>query len=412
MNPLQFIKRHSALLLILLLFACVPRDQIREAREPAPVVKVLLKKITAPDTLYFHQTFDLKSEEANYEFGRNNNRIIIEPLPDGYKLFNEQRLFLFRPADIVRFVPREEGAWFAFDTKRYNGEIFIQRAGDNSLLLVNVIDLEDYLKSVVPAEIPSSKQIYLEAIKAQAVCARTYALNRIAQRDNKTYHMHADVRDQAYGSLTGRTEWSNQAVDETRGRVLVYKDELAQVYYHSHSGGMLEEDSVLWPGANLTYMMARQDVIGSRLAGAEKPWFRWKQTRTLAQLDSLYKAFRGMGQKPQTVSDTLRLPYAFKVLERSASNRVKKMNVTYGDDSFDLQNYEIRRYLGWPAGRLLPSTLFYLSASDTGLVIHGGGNGHGVGMSQWGAVDKAEKGLLFYHILESYFPGTRLRRLY
>ena len=100
------------------------------------------------------------------------------------------------------------------------------------------------------------------------------------------------------------------------------------------------------------------------------------------------------------------------VKERSASGRVTKMVVNYGEDQRELKGYEIRRFLGWPKGDLLPSTLFSLSASDSSIIIKGAGNGHGVGMCQYGAMYKAQKGLQYYHILQSYFPGTVLKKVY
>jgi len=100
------------------------------------------------------------------------------------------------------------------------------------------------------------------------------------------------------------------------------------------------------------------------------------------------------------------------IKERSPSGRVTKLALAYGTENRELNNHQIRKFLGWPLGTLLPSTLFNISATDSSLVVNGAGNGHGVGMCQYGAMFKAQKGLQYYHILQSYFPGTVLKKIY
>ena len=90
-----------------------------------------------------------------------------------------------------------------------------------------------------------------------------------------------------------------------------------------------------------------------------------------------------------------------------------KLKIEYADTSFILNNYEIRRLLGWPPGNSLKSNLFYFDqSSDSTLTLFGGGFGHGVGMCQWGAMNMSERGFKYYHILSKYFPGTILMRAY
>ena len=108
----------------------------------------------------------------------------------------------------------------------------------------------------------------------------------------------------------------------------------------------------------------------------------------------------------------MNIPFVLDVSERYNSGRIKKMSIRYGVDRRELSGYEIRRFFGWPPGTLLPSTLVKFSSHDSLLSIEGAGNGHGVGLCQYGAMYKAQKGLQYYHILQSYFPGTTLKKLY
>jgi stage II sporulation protein D len=102
-----------------------------------------------------------------------------------------------------------------------------------------------------------------------------------------------------------------------------------------------------------------------------------------------------------------------QIRDRNKSGRVSDLFVEYNDTTLSLNNYEIRRFLGWPPGRLLQSTLFKIRQStDSSFVIEGGGAGHGVGMCQWGAMQMSGEGFRYYHILGKYFKGCFLKKLY
>ncbi|MCB9057612.1 MAG: SpoIID/LytB domain-containing protein [Calditrichae bacterium] len=398
--------------LLLALAGCIPQQKASETNADIPVIRVLLDQKIAKDTLSFKGVYFMETEEARYEFGNTNKQIFIEALEDGFKIYNENRLFLFRNNDVVTFKSSATDAEFLLDQKSYTGDCIILKSDSTHLSYINHIDLETYLKGVVPAEIFTNNSSYMEAVKAQAVCARTYALNRMQKNKQKKYDVLADVRDQVYGGKSGRTANGDDAVDLTAGSILMDKQGLAVTYFHSSCGGMLEDAESVWPGNNQDYLSSRQDVVGREFADKESPYYHWQKKLNPSQLDSLFTENLKISPLTASVADTIDIPMTFKIVDRTASGRVKTLAVQYGTQRKELSGYDIRRFLGWPSGKLLPSTLFRFTQNDSLLIIDGAGNGHGVGMCQYGAMYKSQKGLQYYHILQSYFPGTYLKKVY
>ena len=172
-------KQAFFMIFLMSLVACIKQEVPRQEVLNIPLIKVLLATTPQIDTLTFSGVFFMETEEARYEFGNANNRVFVEPIPDGFKIFNENRLFLFRPSDSAVFVPEKPESEFVLDNKQYRGSCIIQKRDSLKLNFINETDLESYLKGVVPAEIFTNDDSFLEAIKAQAICARTYALRKM-----------------------------------------------------------------------------------------------------------------------------------------------------------------------------------------------------------------------------------------
>jgi stage II sporulation protein D len=397
---------------LLILAGCVPPEPVSEP-ENTPKIRVLLGNIKSEDTLQLDGVFFLESEEAAYEFGSNNKKFFIQPIKNGYKIYNENRLFRFRNHDVCKFLPESRDASFYFRSGHYKGSFTIVKREPDQLFLINTINLEDYLKSVVPAEIRTSENKFLESSKAQVICARTYALKRMMEQSNNVFDVYPDVRDQVYGTLSIQNERANKAVDATRGIVLSFNDSLASAYYHSTCGGISEDDSNVWFNSNLEYLKTRQDVLGDSFACRFSPYHRWTEKRSMKQLDSLLQIYYSRSILNREVQDTTEVQIGFQVTNRFESGRVKDLRIIISDTSLNLRTYDIRQFFGWPPGTLLPSTLFHFSSeNDTTLTIEGGGAGHGVGLCQWGAMRMSEEGFLYYHILGKYFKGCYLKKLY
>ena len=399
-------------LVFLVVYSCQP-NIINKKTDNAPVVRVLLAQISQKTPLSFHGTYVLYSEEAAYEFGSKNNSLNLSIIKNGFKLSNPNRIFTFRTQDIVRLSPKENASWFSLKNRTYRGGIVLSLNTDGKIDVVNTLSLEDYLKGVVPAEMPSGKPAYLEALKAQAVCARTYSLKKMLDRKKQTFDLYADVRDQEYGGRNFEKPLASEALNATRGDILMYHDTLATIFYHSTCGGLIEAVQNVWDSPKFPYMQPQKDILGSGFACNISPLFRWERKFNINEIDSLFNLHFSKSFLKNTVSDTTRLVFKSRVLSRTAQGRIQKMQIIFGDTSMVLKDYEIRRFFSKKNQGPLPSLFFSLSSNDSTLFLNGGGSGHGVGMCQWGALNMSEQGFKYYDILvNKYFKGTYLKKVY
>jgi stage II sporulation protein D len=214
-------------------------------------------------------------------------------------------------------------------SRRHRGALRVHPAGRVKLRLVNVVGLEDYLRGVVPREVPASwGRDAPEALSAQAIVARSYALATAARGPD--FDLHADTRSQVYGGVPAEDPRTTRAVVETRGRVVTYDGDIATTYYHSTSGGRTEDSSVAWPGSPaVPYLVSVEDR-----ADAISPLHTWTRRFVPARLGRLL----GL---PGPVT-------AFEVLERGRSPRVVRARVSAGGVSRELTGAQLRARLGLP----------------------------------------------------------------
>jgi stage II sporulation protein D len=410
------LKKLRFFLLILAVSAagCFPQTK-KVVPQPEPVIRVLLATLAENDSLFFRSLYVLRSEEAHYEFGERNQQLNIVPLKSGIQLYNQNRNLLYRNYFPIRLEPAAATGRFVFRGKEYSGTIMFAPAADAVLYLINELPLEEYLKGVLPAEINTIRTPYLEAMKAQAVCSRTYALKRIqsGETQNRPYDLESTVVDQVYTGFDRHTELADRAIAETRGICITYQGEIADIFYHSTCGGRLEPADRVWPAMNAPYLSGGIDAVSDTFSCSSSPFFRWRETRSLAQLDSSFYSNYGRSLLAAESTDTLYLQFDLRVKQRSSSGRVEQMEITYCDTTVELNSYEVRRFFAADQEPLLRSTLFFFTQpDDTTLEIHGAGYGHGVGMCQYGAMDMSAKSFRYYHIISKYFPGTTLVKKY
>jgi stage II sporulation protein D len=257
-------------------------------------------------------------------------------------------------------------------------------ADEPYILVVNTLELEAYLRGVVPAEMPPTWP--MEALKAQAVAARSYVVTHL--KPDEPFDLCALETCQVYSGVEAEHARSDQAVAATRGLVLGYGNEVVRAYYHSDSGGVLASSAEVW-GESLPYLVARADV------SASTPHRQWER-----QLD------------PQAMAASLRSHgidvgpvRALRILHYSESGRAVRAEVVGERARAVVEGPALRDLLrGWG----LKSTRIVM-ASD--LLVRGDGWGHGVGMSQYGARSMALAGHAFEEILAFYYPYTTLLRL-
>ena len=280
----------------------------------------------------------------------------------------------------------------------YQGNLEVVRCPEG-LLLINEVPLETYLEAVVPSEMPASYE--KEALKAQAVCARTYAWKQM--QEGRLKELGADVDDSVNFQDISPQKASSEAIHETQGKILCQNGEPIQAYYFSTSAGVTSTDEI-WgaqqPAPYLKSVICRFD--------SKEPWSYWE---TVIPWENLEK-------KAQEMTGTAGKLISAAVTEKSESGAVTGLQVVTEEDSFMLEEeYEIRQFLS-PAGcviterdgtktqggTLLPSAYITLDTEQGNYVrISGGGYGHGVGMSQNGANEMAKEGYSFEEILDYFF---------
>jgi stage II sporulation protein D len=290
-----------------------------------------------------------------------------------------------------RFIRLTIGASSAvfINGKPYKGVAEIT-LGEKGLLVVNELPLEDYLVGLINCEISSAWPI--EAVKAQAIIARTYALNRKNARKGALYHLEATVMDQVYEGCLIEDSRALRAVTETAGEVLTYHGAIIQAFYHSNCGGKTESAENVW-GASLPYMKGvdcQYCLISASSA--------WEQRLTLKEIEEKLKT---AGYRVAGVTDV-------RAGVRNNRGRLKNIVVMSARGEAVVGGDQFRKAVGYG---VIKSTNFVVKVTNGEVLFSGLGNGHGVGLCQWGSKQRALDGFGYAEILSYYYPGTALKKL-
>lgn len=343
--------------------------------------------------------------------------------------------------------------YFEVNRKRYRGAVSIHRtAGKEGLTVVNTLPLEQYLYGIVPEEMPGEWP--MEAVKAQAVAARTFALNHLNKHSSDGYDVCATTHCQVYGGKNSETVRTTKAVDDTFGQVLLYQGKPIEAMFHSSAGGTFTEDSENVWGGSYAYLRSVSDY------DRQSPYLHWNKQITPQEMDqSLSRAGYSIGRVIAIELSPLGQAPA-KAKDRGVSGRVKSIGFIGEKGRVELSGNQVRSMLA------LSSTLFEVKAvvptvkgidvkitdrygdretkiidvnvppqEEKGLLtdkeniiriagrknevweFSGSGSGHGVGLSQWGAKSMAEQApqedaTYFKEILKHYYQSTVVKKVY
>jgi len=302
--------------------------------------------------------------------------------------------------------------------RRFRGEAAVVR-GSTGVTVVNRVPLEWYVASVTTAELGMRAPEARQAVLAQTVATRTFVMHFRGRREALGFDVYPTVADQVYPGADAEKPEITSATRETYGQVLTWRGQPVEAVYHSVCGWSTEAaDQVFRNGPSLPYLRAVSDRYGPGprdyyCSGA--PNFRWTETWDGAALNAvlartLPAALGAAAASPGRVTD-------LTITKTMPSGRVAEMVVTTTTGSFTVASYQVRDVLRPAPDRQLLSTLFQLHVDKQGgevtqVVAAGAGAGHGVGMCQWGAVGRSRAGEGYAQILATYYPGTRLERLY
>ena len=344
--------------------------------------------------------------------------------------FNEGRIKLIPKSGEIQFQSVNRG----IGTPSYGGTIEVSLY-DEGIVVVNEVGIEDYLKKVVPSEMPSG--FNLEALKCQAVCARSYAYTELSNNYYSAYGAHIDdsIQFQVYNN-SQRAESTDTAVDETAGQVLSYNGEVVKTYYYSTSCGSTT-DLTLWGNTTENYPYFVAECVGGVDRGLtltvesefntfikgeneadydyDCTLYRWSMEESVKEISEGFA--RSTGNNVGNITD-------IEVLERVNGGAAVKVKVT-GDKgetvidsesairaAFGNANVDMNTKSGTTKYANLPSTFCVFEKVTegkklTGFKITGGGYGHGIGMSQ-NAANKMAESMTYAQILEFFYRGTTL----
>lgn len=324
----------------------------------------------------------------------------------------------------------------------YRGLAEVGFNSSGTLAGINELLTEEYLYGVVPRELPPVPYAELEAQKAQAIAARTYALSNLGKRSADGYDLLPTTSDQVYGGFEAEHQVSNDAVDETSGIVATYEGKLITAVFHSTSGGFTANNEDVWTSGATPYLRATHvaqkgnslkyvpalDIYKLEEDGSESlrkvkkgdfeadwsRYYRWNFEWTSEEISQVLSTYYNT-----EVGKVLEI----NVTERSSSGRAAEIEFVTENGTF----YEYKDRIRWAlqyinangSPAVLLSTLFIIepvkedvTGEVTGFKTNGGGWGHGVGMSQVGAVGMAEAGYTYDVILKHFYKGIDLETKY
>lgn len=387
--------------------------------------------------------------EATAELSRvqslyGSDTYLVQPNPKRVQVLSSGKLVFSYDSSagdfyLQPFADKGDDGVVKMNGRSYRGGIGFKRFPGSDLTIINYIPMSHYLYGVLPKEMSGSWP--LEALKAQAVAARNYTISRMGEHGNHGFDICATTHCQVYGGYDYEKQRSNQAVDETAGKLLKYNSTLVQTFYHSNSGGHTENIENIW-SSKLPYIVGVNDPysVGS-------PNTDWTITYSKQELASKLKA---AGYDIGTLGEVY-------IASRSQNNRVLELVFIGSKDTVTLKKEETRKVLGYrkiksmwfdigdqPEAMVVDSTAYYtmnvgaayvmtanravqkmdkravaltdgqqvvtvgnLQTGDD-ITFTGHGFGHGLGMSQWGAKNMAEQGFTYDQILTHYYKGTHI----
>ncbi len=381
---------HKFYLILIIIFCVFQNQSLSAAREP--LIRVLISKnrnlrIRSDKSIPLiikGQKFSNKKIKG-LTVKKENNRTSL--------FFDKNKQKIYDLKNKVKFVVKSSdgrGIWVG--QKRYSG-ILNLLVLDSEILVINILGIEKYLSSVVGSEMPAKWP--LEALKAQAIASRTYALK---QKGNPYYDIDSTQKNQVYNGLESRTYKTVRAVGSTRSLVLTYKNKLINALFHSSSGGMTENSQDVWKN-EYPYLSSVRDF------DRNNPKLQWKKKFSSEELQKLFPEIGGIKK--------------IEILNITNTGRVKNVKIfgKYGSDQ--ISGVDIRKKMN------LKSTFMRFKfiedkkdISDNNnsnipiektLIVFGQGSGHGVGMSQWGARYMASKGQKAERILKHFYKGVRIK---
>jgi stage II sporulation protein D len=322
------------------------------------------------------------------------------------------------PSDVLEIGSPDPNAPVHVNGRPYRGTIVALR-DRTGVTVVDRLPMESYLVGVVSAEMGRRGPADQEALRAQAIVSRTFALRNMGRWRTQGFDLYATVADQVYGGATTETPEGRAAVDATRGRVLTYGGAPIDAFFYSTCGGRTADGTEVFRGADRPYLRSVSDAADDGTPYCSlSPRFRWREEWTGEALRAtLQRTLPTLPTGSTTAEADVSIIRDVRVSYRTRSGRVGQLTVGLRRGDVLVDEPRVRQVLRPVSGDILRSNTFTLTVTRNGghvtrLVADGAGAGHGVGFCQWGAVGRSRAGQEHQRILAAYYPGAVLERLY
>lgn len=286
----------------------------------------------------------------------------------------------------------------------YRGSIELKLL-DSRIWVMNVLNMDDYVKGVVPCEIGRVSEDLYEVAKAQAVAARTYAYAHLDQHQDLGFDLYSSVQDQVYKGVRCETERTNRAVEATTREILTYQGQPVEAKYHSTCGGQTADFNDAWSGKAPPYLRSVRCPYCEA-----SPHYNWEKTYTKGAFFPYLRTGLQKVGTPLPVDVRIK---NIKLVRNRKSKRILKLVILTDKTDYEVPGYRIRTMLGSPSdpGGLLRSNYFTIESDQDNIILKGNGWGHGVGMCQFGAIEMARRGKNYKKILYHYYRGTKIGKV-
>jgi len=391
-------KSTAKLFFVLLVFiiSCTPMVVPTRKIQEEPIVRILLQKNPEKLELTSDSKIKIKTGDKN---GTVSGRISLYFNPS-LKIVTAEGS-IKKPQFPISIESTER--FIKIDGKTYPGVIKISKFGD--ILIVNHVKIEDYLKGVIPFEMGNLPENQIEALKAQAVAARSFVMAH--RKPNEPFDISTTIWDQVYGGVSKTDKVIDKAVESTRGIVGTYNGKIIDAKYSSTCGGITENNENIWIGKRIPYLRSVRDSGWDRKDFCRfSPHYRWERIYDKSEFFEVIrkqiKAF--FGKTPNKIE-------WIRITKRTRTNRVRVIEINTDIGKFYLEKDQIRRLFSDYRGSL-KSLMFQIKVKSSQIVISGKGYGHGVGMCQYGAMEMAKERYSYQRILKHYYKGIRLKKLW
>ena len=339
------------------------------------------KSLSAGESLKVKSKSNLKVVTSDEQVINNTNNKEINIKFDGKNInLNGKNFKLNNFPQNGAFLISSDSPIYVDKIKRNYGGAISFRVNNKKLDIVNRVEMDEYLKGVLPKEM--SPSFPMESLKAQALCSRSFAINNYNKFIKNGYNLDDTTRSQVYYGKDVEEKTTNKAVEETIGQVIKYDGKVAETIFCASSGGYTVASSEAWGGNSVPYLISKEDPYSVH------PWKYELKNSDLKKLN---------------LSDVFSVS-----LDYNNSNRVNNLTFTTSKGDVKIKATDFRNKIG---NTIIKSTLFDVNVIGNKVFVSGKGYGHGVGMSQYGAVEMAKKGSNYKDIIEFYFPGTNIEKI-